>query len=212
MPRSMMLPSFQSIMEIRFGATYSANACLLGVRPITSYLLQMRSYPISILHVAICRRWMMVLLSQPNLIFMTFCGILRSGNILRGGIQVEWCKERRARPKPPRQPNPHRPAPVAVYVPPKEDEEKEEKKAKEKPQRNEEWIMSGYGHDQLYVNAACLERYRGGEELPDFKALGKMQCERLEREGATKRTLGFVKHVFDLADENPRSSPIDFLL
>mmetsp|Transcript_69002 Transcript_69002/g.200211 ORF Transcript_69002/g.200211 Transcript_69002/m.200211 type:complete len:142 (+) Transcript_69002:2-427(+) len=132
--------------------------------------------------------------------------------ILKGGIQVEWCKERRARPKPPRQPNPHRPAPVAVYVPPKEDEEKEEKKAKEKPQRNEEWIMSGYGHDQLYVNAACLERYRGGEELPDFKALGKMQCERLEREGATKRTLGFVKHVFDLADENPRSSPIDFLL
>ena len=68
--------------------------------------------------------------------------------ILKGGIQCEWCQERRARPRPPRRPNPHRPPPVPVYVPPK-DEEKDEAKEQEQPQRNEEWIMAGYGHDQV---------------------------------------------------------------
>ena len=79
--------------------------------------------------------------------------------ILKGGIQCEWCKERRARPRPARPP-PTRPPPVPVYVPPPVDEEKEDEEGKTEPQRNEEWIMSGYGYDQVYVNAACIERYR----------------------------------------------------
>eukprot|EP00934_Nitzschia_sp_Nitz4_P006107 Nitzschia sp. Nitz4//scaffold130_size63480//7477//9324//NITZ4_006239-RA/size63480-processed-gene-0.75-mRNA-1//1//CDS//3329535159//6097//frame0 len=129
--------------------------------------------------------------------------------ILKGGIQCEWCTERRARPHPPRQANPHRPPPVPVYVPPTE-EEKEERK--EEPDRNEEWVMSGYGHDQLYINAAILERYRKGTAVVDFREIGQRQCRRLEMEGATKRHIGFVKHVFDLGAESPNSSPIDFLV
>jgi hypothetical protein len=137
--------------------------------------------------------------------------------ILKGGIQCEWCQEKRARPRPPRVANPHRPPPVPVYVPPpeeeKQDEEKvEEAKEPEEPDRNEEWIMSGYGHDQLYINAAMLERYRNSTVVVDYKDIGKEQLARLEREGATKRSLGFVEHVFDLAARNPSSSPIDFLV
>jgi hypothetical protein len=128
--------------------------------------------------------------------------------ILKGGIQCEWCNERRARPKPPRRPNPHRPPPVAVYVPPKEDEQK----VSQEPKPNEEWIMSGYGHDQIYINAACLERYRGGAVPIDFTELGKEHCRRLQSEGATTRSVGFLNHVFELAAQNPNSSPIDFLV
>ena len=134
--------------------------------------------------------------------------------------------------------------------------------------------MSGYGHDQVYVNAACLERYRarakakkarrrrrrrdgfdilrggrGGEsssssssddEPPyqtvarhflggaesssssededeertpiDYRAIAMQHKRRLEREGATKRSIGFLLHLFRVASDNPNSNPIDFLL
>ena len=149
--------------------------------------------------------------------------------ILQGGIQCEWCKERRARPHPPRPPPRNRPAPVPIYVPPSEDEEAPEQQQQEQPQpkRNEEWVVSGYGYDQVYVNAACLERYRNSAHAPnrsraiedegtsqeevDFRVLFAQHQKRLEKEGATKRSIGFLSHLFQLAyhdDENP----IDFLL
>ena len=71
--------------------------------------------------------------------------------------------------------------------------------------------MSGYGHDQLYINAALVERYRDSTNSANFLELGKGECKRLEEEGASKRTLGFVQHVFQLAADKPNSSPIDFL-
>ena len=146
--------------------------------------------------------------------------------ILKGGIQCEWCKERRARPRPPRPPPRNRPAPVPIYVPPAEEEEEEqddqEQQERERPpERNEEWVMSGYGHDQLYVNAACLERYQTKEESEDgdgeenrrldYRALYEQHKTRLEKEGATKRTISFLMHLFQLAD-NDHENPIDFLL
>jgi hypothetical protein len=157
--------------------------------------------------------------------------------ILKGGIQCEWCKERRARPRPPRPPPRNRPAPVPVYVPPPEedddDEQQEQPPPPPQPGRNEEWVVSGYGYDQLYVNAACLERYRtnqgnsrnnrgengeydGDEELPppldvEYRALCEQHQKRLEKEGATKRSIGFLTHLFWLAD-NEDENPIDFLL
>ena len=149
--------------------------------------------------------------------------------ILKGGIQCEWCKERRARPHPPRPPPRNRPRPVPIYVPPPEDEESTEQEEQEQPQqpkRNEEWVVSGYGHDQLYVNAACLERYRTSKQPPskeedgavqeeeddvNFRALFVQHQKRLEEEGATKRTIGFLSHLFQLAHNNDEN-PIDFLL
>jgi hypothetical protein len=82
--------------------------------------------------------------------------------ILTGGIQCEWCQERRAprRPRPP--PPASRPPPVAIYVPPTPEEQQAQQLPP--PERNEEWRMSGYGYDQLYVNAAILERYRNDPE------------------------------------------------
>jgi hypothetical protein len=97
--------------------------------------------------------------------------------------------------------NRHRPPPVPVYVPPPEAAAEEQPP----PDRNEEWIMSGYGHDQLYVNAAVVAAV-------DYKEIAQQQCTRLEREGATKRSIEFVRHVFRLAAEKPNSNPIDFLL
>jgi hypothetical protein len=35
--------------------------------------------------------------------------------------------------------------------------EEEEKEPEEDPNRNKEWVMSGCGHHQIYVNAACFE-------------------------------------------------------
>ncbi|KAG7364315.1 zinc finger C3HC4 type domain containing protein [Nitzschia inconspicua] len=157
--------------------------------------------------------------------------------ILKGGIQCEWCQERRARPRPPRPPPRHRPPPVPVYVPPTP-EEQEERPVVE-PNRNEEWIMSGYGHDQVYVNAAALERYRSpsfdvnsgdsnnqerdGESGPtaedepesltvDYKSIARVQASRLEREGATKRSIDFLMYLFQIADENDNTNPIDYLV
>ena len=80
--------------------------------------------------------------------------------ILKGGIQCEWCQERRARPRPPRPQPRHRPRPVPVYVPPPEGNDTNTASSTDQQQKNEEWVMSGYGHDQVYVNAASLERYR----------------------------------------------------
>ena len=144
--------------------------------------------------------------------------------IVKGGIQCEWCKERRARPQPPRPPPRNRPAPVPIYVPPSQDEEEQDpQRPPPQPDRNEEWMISGYGFDQLYVNAACLERYRTkeghgngendgeAEDKVDYKGLFEQHQKRLEEEGATKRSIGFLSHLFQLAyhdDENP----IDFLL
>jgi len=146
--------------------------------------------------------------------------------ILKGGIQCEWCKERRARPRPPSRPNPHRPAPVPIYVPPpeenkeeenKDEENKEEEEAKTEPepQRNEEWIMSGYGHDQVYINAAMLERFRPSGQVDlsmNWKGLCATQLGRLKAEGATERSMKLVEHVFELAARDPTSNPIDFML
>ena len=131
--------------------------------------------------------------------------------ILKGGIQCEWSNVKRARPRPPRQPNPNRPPPVPVYVPPTPQENQPAQ-----PERNEEWVMSGYGHDQLYINAAMLERYRDNtvevDYKVDYKVVGQEQCERLAHEGATQRSIEFVQHLFQLAADNPNSNPIDFLL
>jgi hypothetical protein len=140
--------------------------------------------------------------------------------ILKGGIQCEWCNERRARPHPPRPPPRNRPPPVPIYVPPTEDED-ERPQQPPQPDRNEEWVMSGYGHDQLYVNAACLERYRsksgenGGDEDEspdiDYRSLCVQHQKRLEKEGATRRSISFLTHLFRLADHED-VNPIDFLL
>ncbi len=146
--------------------------------------------------------------------------------ILKGGIQCEWCKERRARPRPPRPPPRNRPVPVPIYVPPAEDDTADEQ-PQPQPDRNEEWVVSGYGHDQLYVNAACLERYRTNRprknetseseddgtdhDEVDYKALFIEHQKRLEKEGATKRSIGFLSHLFQLA-YNDDENPIDFLL
>jgi hypothetical protein len=159
--------------------------------------------------------------------------------ILKGDIQCEWCRERRARPRPPRPPPRHRPTPVAVYVPPTPEEQQE--RPEEDPNRNEEWVMSGYGHDQVYINAAALERYRkpssscsdGGEvsdenpagegndedcssiiasEPLDYKAIGNTHFRRLKREGATKRSIDFLMHLFQAAAEDDTANPIDFLM
>eukprot|EP00536_Pseudo-nitzschia_multiseries_P013329 jgi/Psemu1/34813/gm1.34813_g len=163
--------------------------------------------------------------------------------ILRGGVGVEWCRERRARPQPPRPPPRHRPEPVPVYVPPPSPEQEEQQQQPEVPEqeRNEEWVVSGYGHDQLYVNAASLERYRtdrrrrrdsgggsdsGGDsgtdgteaeddadnDEVDYEALAEQHRKRLEEEGATKRSIGFLLHLFELAAHDPNTNPIDFLL
>lgn len=145
--------------------------------------------------------------------------------ILRGDIQCEWSKERRARPRPPRPVPRHRPPPVPVYVPPSEEQPQEV----EQPDRNEEWVMSGYGHDQVYINIATLERYRtnpddsgGGNgnetddaarsEAIDYKALAEQHQERLKGEGATKRSIDFLTHLFHLAEDRNNSNPIDFLV
>ena len=150
--------------------------------------------------------------------------------ILKGGIQCEWCKERRARPRPPRPPPRNRPAPVPVYVPPPIPEANPDDPSEQESDRNEEWTMSGYGFDQVYVNAASLERYRsnrdnnnrgdgsdllreGGDEetaIEDYHALGEQHRKRLEEEGATKRSIGFVTHLFHIAAENNDANPIDF--
>lgn len=145
--------------------------------------------------------------------------------IIKGGIQCEWCKERRARARPPRPINPNRPAPVAVYVPPEDSEDldeedteennkEEQKEASDHPpqQRNEEWIMSGYGHDQVYINAAIVERYRQNDLSVVWNDIAKFQTKRLKQEKATDRSIEFVQHVFDLVESNPTSNPIDFLL
>jgi hypothetical protein len=134
--------------------------------------------------------------------------------ILKGGIQCEWCTERRARSRPPRRQNPHRPPPVAVYVPPEEPAAPEtpETTPPPAPDRNEEWVMSGYGHDQLYINAAMLERYRDSTVAVDYKELAEQHGRRLKDEGATTRSIGLVNHVFHLKAEHPNSNPIDFLL
>ncbi|KAL3934515.1 MAG: hypothetical protein SGBAC_009780 [Bacillariaceae sp.] len=149
--------------------------------------------------------------------------------ILKGGIQCEWSTERRARPRPPARVNPHRPTPVPIYVPPPEEEKAEEaeeakeeegkeeetRTEEEKTDRNEEWIMSGYGHDQVYVNAAILERFRppGQADLTmNWKGISETQLERLKEEGATERSMKFVEHVFQLVGRDPASNPIDFML
>ena len=162
--------------------------------------------------------------------------------ILKGDIQCEWCRERRARPRPPRAPPRHRPAPVAVYVPPTPEQQQE--RPEEDPNRNEEWVMSGYGHDQVYINAAALERYRNptqtssnndenanpagddvgdsvadpasdndnSSEAIDYKAIGNRHCRRLKQEGATKRSIDFLMHLFHVASEDDTANPIDFLM
>ena len=114
--------------------------------------------------------------------------------IVKGGIQCKWSQERRARSHPPRVENHHRQAPVPVYVPPPP-----ESKAEEPPPPddcNKEWIMSGYGHDQFYINAAMLEWYRDDDTTAvtavDYKEIAQQQCTRLEREGATKRSIEFL--------------------
>lgn len=143
--------------------------------------------------------------------------------ILKGGIQCEWCKERRARPRPPRAVPRHRPPPVPVYVPPTEAQPEAEQ-----PDRNEEWVMSGYGHDQVYINAATLERYRTSAgnnerandtdndptspEAVDYKELAERHQERLKEEGATKRSIDFLTHLFHLAQDRSNTNPIDFLV
>jgi hypothetical protein len=143
--------------------------------------------------------------------------------ILKGGIQCEWCKERRARPRPPRSVPRHRPAPVPIYVPPTESQPEAEQ-----PSRNEEWVMSGYGHDQVYINAATLERYRTPEgdsagttdaendptslEVVDYKELAERHRERLKEEGATKQSIDFLSHLFHLAQDRGNTNPIDFLV
>lgn len=151
--------------------------------------------------------------------------------ILKGGIQCEWCQERRARPRPPRPRPRNRPAPVPVYVPPQSPEGDSETAEQPPPSdRNEEWLMSGYGHDQLYVNAASLERYRIKEDsrgdgfdflrgedddedaAVDYRALAEQHQKRLEKEGATKRSIGFLSHIFQLAADNDDANPIDFLV
>jgi Zinc finger, C3HC4 type (RING finger) len=146
--------------------------------------------------------------------------------ILKGGIQCEWCNERRARPRPPRPVPRHRPPPVPVYVPPAEAQPEAQQ-----PDRNEEWLMSGYGHDQVYINAAALERYRthadysmgendnenhaegatASPEVIDYKALAQQHQERLQQEGATKRSIDFLTHLFQLAEDRNNTNPIDFL-
>ena len=151
--------------------------------------------------------------------------------ILKGDIQCEWCRERRARPRPPRPPPRHRPAPVAVYVPPTPEQQQE--RPEEDPNRNEEWVMSGYGHDQVYINAAALERYRnpaqndsssdgdstnpasdnsGSSEAVDYKAIGNQHFRRLKQEGATKRSIDFLMHLFQVASQDDTANPIDFLM
>ena len=102
----------------------------------------------------------------------------------------------------------------------KQEEEKQEEESQQQQQsresRNEEWLMSGYGHDQLYINAALLERYRNSQEGEggkiDWKKISKTQAKRLKQEGASDRSIQFVQHVFDLAHANPHSNPIDFML
>mgnify|MGYP000246728884 CR=1 FL=1 len=135
--------------------------------------------------------------------------------IVKGGIRCEGREERRARHRPPRVENRQRPGPVPVYVPPPPPEPEAEEPPPHPDDRNEEWIMSGDGHDQLYINAAMLERYRRDNDATtavDYKEIAQQQCTRLEREGATKRSIEFVRHVFRLAAEKPNSNPIDFLL
>mmetsp|Transcript_5530 Transcript_5530/g.6109 ORF Transcript_5530/g.6109 Transcript_5530/m.6109 type:complete len:667 (+) Transcript_5530:95-2095(+) len=136
--------------------------------------------------------------------------------ILKGGIQCEWSKERRARPLPPQPPPRHRPPPLLVYIPPESNSE--EDSSEQESDRNEEWVMSGYGHDQVYINAASLERYRTNNresnnhgDVVDYHALGEQHRKRLEKEGATKRSIGFLTHLFHLAAENC-ANPIDFCL
>ena len=134
--------------------------------------------------------------------------------ILRGGIQCEWSHVRRAprRPRPP--PPAHRPPPVPVYVPPTPPTEDV---TAPRPERNEEWRMSGYGHDQLYMNAAIIERYR---HLPDdqiergangsrYFKICQRTLKRLESEGATERTRQMIEYVFRTS-EAPNANVIDF--
>ena len=94
--------------------------------------------------------------------------------------------------------------------------------------------MSGYGHDQLYINAAILERFRNvsedveeeeekeeeevekGEEEKEeeqqntrLSRISKRVCNRLKMEGATNRTIEAVEGVFKAAQERD-SNPIDY--
>lgn len=131
--------------------------------------------------------------------------------ILKGGIQCEWSHVRRAplRPRPP--PPVHRPAPVPVYVPPPPPTEDQEAPP---PERNEEWRMSGYGHDQLYMNAAIVERHKDmlmpqqASKSRYFKICQDL-LKRLEGEGATERTRQMIEHIFR-SSERPDSNVIDF--
>ena len=74
--------------------------------------------------------------------------------------------------------------------------------------------MSGFGHDQVYINAAMLERFRPpGQDLSmNWKGISVTQLERLKQEGATEWSMKFVEHVFELAARDPASNPIDFML
>ena len=135
--------------------------------------------------------------------------------ILRGGIQCEWSHIRHApnQPRPP--PSPHRPPPIPVYVPPTPSADSPIVSSQE--ERNEEWRMSGYGYDQLYMNAAILERFRDLPEDPKegatngskyFKMCQRM-LQRLEEEGATERTRQMIEYVLR-ASEDPNAHVIDF--
>jgi hypothetical protein len=121
----------------------------------------------------------------------------------------------------PTSPPTSRPAPVPVYVPPTPPTEDEQAPP---PERNEEWRMSGYGYDQLYMNAAIVERYRDNtmsqqdQMLPPRGASGgasryykicQDMLKRLEEEGATERTRQMIEHVFRNS-ERPDSNVIDF--
>ena len=154
--------------------------------------------------------------------------------ILKGGIQCEWCHERRAPVRPRRPPPSSRPPPVAIYVPPTPPQDPAQQQPPP-PERNEEWRMSGYGHDQLYINAAILERFRSEaenaqveeeekakekseEEVEEeeeegqnarLSRISKRVCNRLKMEGATDRTIETVEGVFKAAQERD-ANPIDY--
>ena len=132
--------------------------------------------------------------------------------ILKGGIQCEWCHERRAKPRPKPAPPRHRPPPVAVHVP-----VIQEGQATPAPtERNEEWKMSGYGYDQLYMNAAMLDRFEDEvadvpADQPKYYRICKQVIRRLEAEGATERTRQMLEHVFRLAsDETNTGNVLDY--
>jgi hypothetical protein len=148
--------------------------------------------------------------------------------ILSGGIQCEWCHERRAPPRPSLPPPAHRPPPVPIYVPPPIPPVDQDEPPPPPPTQNEEWVMSGYGHDQLYINAAILERYAqmvvldqesgSGSEDDDNNGNGNNGWSRisqgigqqLEQEGATARTRQMIDYVIQVAAQQPNANPIDY--